>query len=467
MAEPVLLIDFGSTYTKITAVDLCEERLLGTAQSDTTVQTDIGEGLSRALASLERQTGKLDFSARYACSSAAGGLNMCACGLVPALTGKAAKLAALGAGAKVKKCYSYQLTGADIQELERISPDILLLTGGTDGGDGACILHNAQMIAQSALACPIVLAGNRSCAEECEKLLSGKRVYVTANVMPRFNELDIKPAQECIRSIFMERIVCAKGLSGAQSLLDGIVMPTPAAAHRALELLSKGCTEEPGVGELMAVDLGGATTDVYSMSGGEPRQTNTFINGLVEPYAKRSVEGDIGMRYSVLGILESAGRERIAALAGLVPEDAEARVRALAADPKCLPQSEEDARLDRALASLAVESASTRHAGTLERVCTPVGWSYVQTGKDLRDVTKLVLTGGALIRAKSIAQIAAHALYNKEQPMSLRPMRAEVLLDERYILAAMGLLGAFHPGTALRILKKELTSYGVVQQEAE
>ena len=391
---------------------------------------------------------------------------MCACGLVPALTGKAAKLAALGAGAKVAKCYSYQLTGADILELERISPDILLLTGGTDGGDSACILHNARMIAQSALGCPIVLAGNRSCAEECEELLSGKRVYVTANVMPRFNELNIKPAQECIRSIFMERIVCAKGLSGAQSLLDGIIMPTPAAAHRALELLSKGYMEEPGLGELMAVDLGGATTDVYSMAGGEPRQPNTFVSGLVEPYAKRSVEGDIGMRFSVIGILESAGRERIAALTGLAPEEAEARVRSLVADPKYLPQSEEDIRLDDALASLAVEIASIRHAGTIESVCTPMGWSYVQAGKDLRDVTKLVLTGGALIRAKSVTRIAAHALYNKEQPMSLRPMRAEVLLDGQYILATMGLLSVTHPDAALRILKKELTSYGFIQQEA-
>ncbi|HWR22731.1 MAG TPA: methylaspartate mutase accessory protein GlmL [Feifaniaceae bacterium] len=466
MTEPVLLIDFGSTYTKLTAVDVGEERLLGTAQSHTTVRTDIGEGLSRALCALESRTGKLEFTARYACSSAAGGLNMCACGLVPALTGKAAKLAALGAGAKVAKTYSYQLTGADIRELERIGPDILLLTGGTDGGDSACILHNARSLAQSALICPIVLAGNRSCAEECAAILSAKRVYMTANVMPRFNELDIKPAQECIRSIFMERIVCAKGLSGAQSLLDGIVMPTPAAAYRALELLSKGCADEPGLGELMAVDLGGATTDVYSMSGGEPRQPNTFVSGLTEPYAKRSVEGDIGMRFNALGILESAGRERIAALCGLAPEEAEARVRALAADPKYLPQSGEDALLDHALASLAVEIAAMRHAGTLESVCTPLGWSYLQTGKDLRDVTKLVLTGGALIRARGVGGIAARALYSEEQPMSLRPVRAEVLLDGQYILSAMGLLSVTHPGAALRILKKELTSYGSVQQEA-
>lgn len=465
MPENILLIDFGSTYTKVTAVDLAGEKLLGMAQSHTTVTTDIGEGFEAALALLESRAGKLAYAARYACSSAAGGLRMCACGLVPGLTAKAARLAALGAGARVEKTYSYRLTGADIAEIERMRPDILLLTGGTDGGDTACILANARAIAGSALLCPIVIAGNRDCAEECADLLRDKRVYVTGNVMPRFNELDIKPAQDCIRAVFMERIISAKGLGDAQRLLDGVVMPTPAAVHAALELLARGCPGEEGLGELVAVDLGGATTDVYSMSSGEARQPNTVVSGLVEPYAKRSVEGDIGMRYSALGILENAGAGRVAALAGMDSGEAEARVGALVKNVRALPESEADMRLEEALAALAVEIALTRHAGTLESVYTPVGWAYVQSGKDLREVEKLVFTGGALINAKDIAGIASRALYDKKQPMSLRPQRLTVLLDGRYILSAMGLLSAAHPAAALRILKKELISYGSVQPE--
>lgn len=465
MPENILLIDFGSTYTKVTAVDLAGEKLLGTAQSHTTVTSDIGEGFQAALALLESRAGKLAYSARYACSSAAGGLRMCACGLVPGLTAKAARLAALGAGAKVEKTYSYRLTGADIAEMERMHPDILLLTGGTDGGDTECILANARAIANSALTCPVVLAGNRVCAEECAEILRDKRVYVTDNVMPRFNELAIKPAQECIRSVFMERIISAKGLGDAQRLLDGVVMPTPAAAHAALELLARGCPEEEGLGELVAVDLGGATTDVYSMSTGDARQPNTIVSGLVEPYAKRSVEGDIGMRYSALGILENAGAQRIAALAGMEPGEVEAQIGALVKNVRALPENEAGMRLEEALASLAVEIALARHAGTLESVYTPMGWAYVQAGKDLREVEKLVFTGGALINAHGVAGIAAHALYHKEQPMSLRPLRLEVLLDRRYILSAMGLLSAAHPAAALRILKKELISYGSVQSE--
>ncbi len=94
----VLLIDFGSTYTKVTAVDLAAERLLGTASSYTTVETDINEGLAKALEDLAEKIGPMDFDQRYACSSAAGGLKMISCGLVPELTAEAARMASLGAG---------------------------------------------------------------------------------------------------------------------------------------------------------------------------------------------------------------------------------------------------------------------------------------------------------------------------------------------------------------------------------
>ena len=125
--KPVLLIDFGSTYTKVTAVDVESETLLGTASSYTTVQTDIGEGLQNALDILEQKTGKLNFAERYACSSAAGGLRMITSGLVPELTAEAAKQASLGAGAKVIRVYSYELTKKDVAEIVASHPDMLLL----------------------------------------------------------------------------------------------------------------------------------------------------------------------------------------------------------------------------------------------------------------------------------------------------------------------------------------------------
>ena len=139
--KPVLLVDFGSTYTKATAVEAESGQLLGTAQSYTTVEQDISLGLEKALAELRGQTGAIEYEKRYACSSAAGGLRMIASGLVPSLTSEAAKRAALGAGAKVIRTYAYELTEDDTAEIAALAPDILLLCGGTDGGNSACALH--------------------------------------------------------------------------------------------------------------------------------------------------------------------------------------------------------------------------------------------------------------------------------------------------------------------------------------
>jgi uncharacterized protein (TIGR01319 family) len=237
-------------------------------------------------------------------------------------------------------------------------------------------------------------------------------------------------------------------------------MPTPAAVKQALELLSKGDKEEPGFGELLAVDLGGATTDVYSVAQGLPQSPDVVLKGLVEPPSKRTVEGDIGMRYSAPGVLEAAGAERLAALAKIPPEEAAKRAAQLEADPGLLPETSEDAAFDFALAAAAVETAVGRHAGTIEEVYTPTGPVFVQTGKDLSGVSRIVLTGGAVIHSKRVAEIGSFALYQKAQPASLRPQKAEVYVDSSYILAAMGLLAETAPRCALRIMKKEILKYG-------
>ena len=454
--RPVLLIDFGSTYTKVTAVDTEAEVLLGTAAAYTTVQTDINEGLSHALEKLEGQTGKLDFAARYACSSAAGGLRMIASGLVPELTSEAAKQASLGAGAKIVKVYSFELTEDDIEEIDRLRPDIFLLVGGTDGGNSDCIRHNAQMLAACKADFPVIIAGNRTAARACQRSLEGRQTFICENVMPKFGVLNIQPAQECIRALFLNRIIQAKGLSHASKLISGILMPTPSAMMRAMQLLAEGCEGEAGIGELMALDVGGATTDVYSIADGMPKEGGTVYKGLPEPYVKRTVEGDIGMRYSIGGIVEAASLKKVASLAGLTPERAQALIDDLAEHTEKVPDSEETERLDFALACCACETAARRHAGYMEETYNMTGKVFVQTGKDLRTVRQMVVTGGSLIHTKRTGEIASHAFYDPADPMSLRPIKARVLVDRRYILAAMGLLSEYEPQTALRIMKKEL-----------
>ncbi|ODU56846.1 MAG: MutL protein [Clostridium sp. SCN 57-10] len=458
--RPILLIDFGSTYTKVTAVDADAAELLGTASAFTTIHTDINDGLEHAVAQLEQKIGKLDYTARYACSSAAGGLRMVTSGLVPELTAEAARQASLGAGAKIAKVYSFELTEDDIEDIDAIKPDIFLLVGGTDGGNSECILHNAQMLAGCKSDFPVVIAGNRTAARQCARYLEGRETLICENVMPKFGVLNIEPAQKQIRQIFLRRIIQAKGLSKATALVSGILMPTPSAMMHAMQLLAEGCKDEKGIGDLVGVDVGGATTDIYSIADGMPHDTNTVYKGLPEPYVKRTVEGDIGMRYSIHGIVEAAGISRVAQLSGLSEARALELVNYLSEHTDVVPQDAEQEALDFALASLAIETAVIRHAGTMEEAYTMMGLAYVQTGKDLRDVRQIVVTGGSLIHTKRTGDIAAHALYNPARPVSLRPKEAKIWVDRSYILAAMGLLAEYEPQTALRIMKKELKEDG-------
>lgn len=464
--KPILLIDFGSTYTKVTAVDLDEERILGTASAFTTIRTDIRDGLNQALGLLEKKTGHMDYHQTFACSSAAGGLRMVTSGLVPELTSEAARLASLGAGAKIAGLYSYQLTEYDIEEIQALQPDIFLLVGGTDGGNTANILHNARMLAALPPSFPIIVAGNRTAARECERILQDHPVHICPNVMPKFGTLNILPTQQKIREIFLERIIQAKGLSKASELLDDIMMPTPSAVLQAMELLSCGCEGEAGVGDLIAVDVGGATTDVYSMADGAPRQMNTVFKGIPEPFSKRTVEGDIGMRYSIQGIADAVGLERIAQLAELTPKRTRELMNHLAENTDLVPGEDPQLkRLDFALACGAVETAVARHAGTMEETYTLMGLTFVQSGKDLTHVKKIIVTGGSLIHTEHTDRIARFAQFSPAQPMSLRPRQADVWVDRTYILAAMGLLSSHYPQAALRIMKKELEKHGHSEQE--
>ena len=355
-------------------------------------------------------------------------------------------MATLGAGAKIVKLFSFELTEDDIEEISKSKPDIFLLVGGTDGGNTECIVHNAKMLATLTPMFPIIIAGNRNASRECERILEGHETYVCPNVMPKFGTINIAETQGKIREIFLRRIIKAKGLSKASSILTDILMPTPSAVLQAINLLADGCEEEKGLGELIAVDVGGATTDIYSVP---------------EPYSKRTVEGDIGMRYSINGIVDAAGLDRICELSGLSEERASELISYLSTHTDVVPNGDDELeRLDYALASMAIETAVTRHAGYMEETYTVCGLTYVQTGKDLRDVKQIIVTGGSLIHTSRTGQIASHALFDVANPMSLRPKTAEIRVDRKYILAAMGLLSAHHPKIALQIMKEELKKDG-------
>jgi uncharacterized protein (TIGR01319 family) len=451
-----LLIDFGSTYTKLRAVDLASRHLIGSGQGPSTVTIDINVGMRSALADLERRAGKLPrFRYRLASSSAAGGLRMVTIGLVRELTAAAARQAALGAGAKLVGTFAYRLTHGDLRSIAALAPDILLLAGGTDGGNMAVVLHNAAALGASALACPIVYAGNRDAEDDVRRALSNKTLVCTGNVMPEFNVLDIEPARAAIRSVFIERIVHAKGIDRAAAEFDAVVMPTPAAVLEGARLLADGVPGIAGLGTVLVVDPGGATTDVHSVAAGEPAP-GVVPQGLPEPRVKRTVEGDLGMRHNAATVVEAAGIGAIAADSGLDEKQIRAMLARLQAQD--LPSSAEEEALDRALARAAVGIAVRRHCGTLKTVYTPTGPVTVQHGKNLRGVGAVIGTGGVLAASADARSILGRALADGREPLALMPAAPRLLLDREYLLYACGLLQSVQPQAALELALEHLVA---------
>ncbi len=454
-----LTADFGSTFTKLTAIDTQEPCILGTACAFTTIETDIMHGFNAALRDLERQIGPFAYDRLLCCSSAGGGLKMVALGLVPELTAKAAKLAASSAGAKVIKTYAFEISREEQEEIYTINPDLVLLCGGTDGGNKEVILANARKLSEIDRSFSIIAAGNKSASDELEAILSasGKDYVITRNVMPVFNKLDIEPARQSIRDLFIRKIIDAKGLTRIQQMASAEIIPTPLAVMTACELLSKGTGITPGIGDLMAVDLGGATTDIYSMTEGKPSREQIIVKGLPEPYSKRTVEGDLGMRYSLHSLVEEANLDRLAAQAELSPEDVRQWVDNCLSNPDALASSDSlEVQIEEALAGKAVEIAVERHCGYLESSYTPLGELFSITGKDLTEVPYVIGIGGAIINSARPSTILDGALYNPHTPRFMKPRRPRYLLDVRYIVASMGLLSLVDPESALHLLQTEI-----------
>ena len=447
-----LLIDFGSTFTKVVAVDLTKEEVMATARVPSTVDTDITIGLEEALRKITEKASISNLEKReaLACSSAAGGLRMVCSGFVPELTSKAANLAALGAGAKVIGCYSYKLTRQEVQEIEAIAPDILLLSGGTDGGDEQVIIHNARMISGTGRAITnIIIAGNKTTYDELKAIFKNneKNVLYTKNVMPEIGVLDVAPCNREIRELFMKRIIEAKGIAKAKAIIKDVIMPTPSAVLEAARLIAGGCGDDTGFGELIVIDPGGATTDVHSIAKGNPSRPDIIMVGLPEPYEKRTVEGDLGLKYNLDRLMELArDKETPPGFNNIVKGFHEGK----------LPESEEEFACHRLLSCLMVEVAMDRHAGKIEVVYSPTGEKLIQHGKDLTDVKSVIGTGGPIIFSQNPRRILEGVLFQEQNPFILKPKDPRFYIDEQYILYAVGLLSQVEPRKALALARKYL-----------
>jgi hypothetical protein len=438
-AIDAIVAEIGSTTTVVSAFDGLtsgEPRLLGQGFAATSVvEGDVGVGLAAARIALEQATGPLEPGVTLATSSAAGGLRMTVHGLTAKMTAMAAREAALGAGAVVEYQTAGRLRDADLAEIEGVRPNLVLLAGGVEGGDSETVLFNAGRLVQLAARPVVVYAGNSAAATEARSLLeaAGFRVKVTANVYPGVDELDIVPARHVIHDAFEEHITHAPGMERIGEFVSGRILPTPGAVLIAAEALAAE------LGDLVVVDVGGATTDVHSITDGTPEIA--AISTEPQPHSKRTVEGDLGTFVSA---------RHVAALmpAGQRPDPL----------PPALPSTAAEIEAAAVLARVATLTAMHRHAGRLAHLYTPKGRQTVARGRDLTACRLVVGTGGALVRLPGgLSALRAAVLPTAASDLLLPPADARTALDTDYVFACCGaLLSRFEPAAVIALMRRSL-----------
>ncbi|MDX6625889.1 MAG: hypothetical protein QOE56_878 [Solirubrobacterales bacterium] len=452
------LVDFGSTYTKVRLVD-GEGRLMARAEAPTTIETDLMEGYALALERARAELSQPQAVERViAASSAGGGLRVAAIGLVADLTAAAAQRAALNAGARVGTVLAGALGAGELAELDRAEPEIVLFAGGTDGGQRDLVLENARRLATHGPDARVVVACNAAIADEVATILgeAGIAAETAANVMPALGRLQIDSAREAILKIFLEHVIGGKGLSASPEFEAMVRMPTPEAVLRATRLLSRGPDGRGGIGGVIVVDVGGATTDVHSDRALAPAGPGIEEPLLPTPLTLRTVEGDLGLRAGAPSVIEVDRRwlgEQIAeAGAGDMGRAAAER----AGRPAWVPETGPESRLDRLLAIGCATHALDRHCGTMLLSRGGSGMpTLVRDGPDLREVRRVIGTGGVFAHGEDGEAILVEAL-ERRAPRALSPRDAELGVDRGYVLAAAGLLATLDPAAAFRLMEREL-----------
>ncbi|MEU8165620.1 glutamate mutase L [Micromonospora sp. NPDC049004] len=435
--------DVGSTYTKAAVVDLAAGVLVGAAAAPTTVGSDVLHGLDAAVAAATAGLGARDVP-WYVCSSAGGGLRLAVLGYEALVTAQAGRRVGLSAGAHVVHVAAGRLGAADLTALRAARPDVVLLVGGTDGGDADTITHNATRLARARWRVPVVLAGNAAVRGELTGLLEAAGVPVTGadNVLPRIGVLAPASARAAIRAVFLRHVIGGKRLSRGTRFARLVRAATPDAVLTGVEVLADTIG-----GDLAVVDVGGATTDVYSVLTPDERATGPGREVAGSLWRARTVEGDLGMRWSAPGVVRAATEERL--LAADEADELAAAADRRAADPAFLAADDAERAVDARIATLAATVALRRHArgaATGERA-----------GRDLRDVRLLVGSGGVLRHAPAPAsgQVLAAVLADHAGGWAL-PRAARAVVDVDYVLAAGGLLAEEHRAAAGALLRHHL-----------
>lgn len=451
MKIDLLVAEIGSTTTVVNAfnsLDTCPI-FIGQGQAATSVlEGDVNIGLKGAIEDLKDNlsVGSISYNELIATSSAAGGLRMTVHGLVYDMTVKAAKEAALGAGANIKNITAGKLRRSNLKKIKEINPNIILIAGGVDYGERDTALYNAELIAELNLNIPVIYAGNIENHEEVKLIFENTdtELYLVDNVYPRIDELNVEPTRRVIQDVFEKHIIHAPGMESVREMVTGPIMPTPGAVMAASKLLYEV------VGGLVSIDVGGATTDVHSVTEDSDEIGRILLNP--EPKAKRTVEGDLGVYVNMENIVKSLGIEVIARNLNID----ENRVEELIENHKPIPQSDLEKKFVESLTLYATITAVRRHAGELKHLYGPNGKKTIAEGKDLTGIKYIIGTGGALSRLPNRVGILKEiALSNRGNDL-LPSSQAKILIDNHYIMASLGVMSKKYPEQALKLLKNSI-----------
>ena len=441
-----LLVDVGSTYTKLHLVDTNENVILAGASSYTTVETDVREGFNKAYKKL-REISDVKYDKILGCSSASGGLKVIAIGFSKSLTTDAARLASLSSGARILDVYSYELKDEEVEEIKSAGADIIVLCGGTDHGNRDNIIYNAKKLAKGSVKTPVVVAGNIDTHEEIRDIFNKADVPCdfTENVMPTTNTINYRPLRKTIGDLFIKTIAHAKGIDLLSQDFE-ILLPTPVAVQKAMSVYAKYLDKV-----ILSVDIGGATTDIHSIGKTYYGEENVISPPIDEPYEKRTVEGDMGMRYSATALYESVGDEPFLKF-GI--KDAKEKTEFRFNHTNYIPDNEEDLFFDNALCYIATHTSLMRHVGHIKKIKTPTRTIYEQYGKDLRPAEMFIGTGGSLINSDDPKKILSAIRDLDEKYLINRDVKC--YLDKDYILSSAGLISTVDEEASYKLLKKYL-----------
>ncbi len=526
--KKVMVVDFGSTFTKVGTFDTDTEKF-SLKYVPTTVD-DLREGLANGLGILNqcREEGSWEplsnemekYDIKLPCSSAKGGLKMVTVSLVKEESGFAAELAALTAGAKLLNSYEGFLTEATVRQIyEKDQPEIILIAGGVnEGGEKETQLHNARVLAEGArwsgyakYGVPVIYAGNEDIADEIKTIFTeaGIDVRITGNVMPEVNTYNIEAVNEAIRELFQTIIIRGKGFDVVEEYMSARFIPTPRAAFLGINLLAKGYGREKGLGNIVALDIGGCTTDFYAnvhenplyiYPGSDPRRKvkRTILKTPNAPLAYRRVEGKYGLSYNAENILELPRFQN-----GQLEEELkeyfnkrypdfkpqgdpfdqfvssengqwiirlEQILKWINANPHVMPVTEEWNTVFAFLAREIMKIATSNNVGYVDETDT----YFMQYGVNFfTHKTNLLLIGGTIYHkciegleyhGKDLELIASGALYNQCDSSVLRPS-GQVYLDAEYLISILGgLYGRLDPERALRMMKRFLRDMDVREE---